>query len=206
VSCLFINYRTGDEEGSAALIEGGLSRRFGNDKIFRASKSIRLGEDFEQVILRAVRRSNALIAVIGARWLTAPDGHGGRALDNEADWTRREIVEALMCDVLVIPVLIGGTPRLAKDDLPAALAELAVRQYERLDHRNVDADIIRLGDKLAQLVDGLDDAAAPADGSVRGATTQLPHVSARQGNFFSGPVTARDVVAGNLYQTREDDR
>ncbi|MFE7268415.1 hypothetical protein ACFU9B_41625 [Streptomyces sp. NPDC057592] len=37
---VFINYRTGDGEKTAALIDQELSRRFGNGRIFRASKSI----------------------------------------------------------------------------------------------------------------------------------------------------------------------
>jgi hypothetical protein len=149
---VFINYRTGDEETAAALIERDLSGRFGPEQIFRDSKSIRPGEDFEQAILMAVRGSDVLLAVIGRRWLTAPDGHGGRALDHESDWTRREICEAFACGVRVIPVLVGGVGRLRADTLPPALQQLARCQYLRLDHRNVDVGLDRLTTTLVDLV------------------------------------------------------
>lgn len=37
---VFINYRTGDGDKTAALIDQELSGRFGQKRIFRASKSI----------------------------------------------------------------------------------------------------------------------------------------------------------------------
>jgi hypothetical protein len=38
VAFAFVSYRTDDEPGSAALIERELSRRFGSDNVFRASR------------------------------------------------------------------------------------------------------------------------------------------------------------------------
>jgi hypothetical protein len=70
---VFINYRTGDAEASAALIERELSRRFGSQKIFRAERSVLVDEDIETTIMGAVRRCRALVAVIGPRWLTVTD-------------------------------------------------------------------------------------------------------------------------------------
>ncbi|MEN3298867.1 MAG: hypothetical protein V7633_925 [Pseudonocardia sp.] len=40
VTLFFINYRTGDEDGTAALLDRELSRLVGSDAIFRAGKSI----------------------------------------------------------------------------------------------------------------------------------------------------------------------
>ena len=150
--CVFINYRTNDEEASATLIDRELSLRFGSEKIFRASKSIGPGERFESALLSAVRRSGVLVAIIGTRWLTATDRQGGRALNSRSDWTRREIVEAFRCHIPVVPVLVGKAQRIEPSDLPTALADLASCQYRRLDHRNVTADLTRLADDLAKLV------------------------------------------------------
>jgi hypothetical protein len=147
---VFVNYRTGDEEATATLIEWELSRRFGAARIFRASK-VPPGSDFEVGILHAVRCSSVLLAVVGPRWLYARDESGRRLLDKKSDWTRREIVEAFSCAVTVVPVLIGSTPRLTRSQLPSPLQPLARCQYLRFDHREADADIKRLGDKLVRL-------------------------------------------------------
>jgi TIR domain len=95
VPAVFVNYRTGDEEASATLIERALSRQFGSKEIFRVSKAIQPGGGFEREIITAVRRSRALLAVIGPRWLTAQDGNGGRALDRRADMDFRLLATTL---------------------------------------------------------------------------------------------------------------
>jgi hypothetical protein len=59
VTIVFINYRTGDQAAAAAYIEQGLSYRFGHGAIFRASRSIPPGDDFEDTIPAAVREADA---------------------------------------------------------------------------------------------------------------------------------------------------
>lgn len=66
---IFVNYRTDDEEATATLVDRELSRVFGNENVFKASKSIGPGSRFPQELLTAVRRSSVLLAVIGPRWL-----------------------------------------------------------------------------------------------------------------------------------------
>jgi hypothetical protein len=155
---VFINYRTGDEETAAALIERELSRRFGSEHIFRASKSIRAGEKFDSALLAAVRRSSVLIAVMGPGWLDAPGRNGGRALEDENDWPRREIVEAFDCGLTVLPVLVGRkTDRLPRASLPEDLAPLADCQSKRLDLHNLESDLRQIGDAVAGVVPRLID-------------------------------------------------
>src|SRR3954470_5241067 len=96
---VFINYRTDDEADIAALIKNDLSHRFGSAKIFRGSESIRPGANFERELLRAVRRSDVLLAVISPKWLDIQSTAGKRKIDDPADWTRREILEAFACDI-----------------------------------------------------------------------------------------------------------
>ncbi|MFF2191904.1 TIR domain-containing protein [Streptomyces sp. NPDC058157] len=155
---IFVNYRTGDEEATATVIERELSARFGDEQVFRAGKSIRPGRAFPQELLTAVRRCSVLLVVIGPRWAEYTDKDGRRALEDPEDWTRREILEALDTGAHVIPVLVGRTTRLDRTALPRELEELADHQYRRLDHRNAEADLRRLGDDLADLVPQLADA------------------------------------------------
>lgn len=148
---IFVNYRTDDEEATATLVDRELSRVFGNGNVFRASKSIAPGSRFPQELLTAVRRSHVLLAVIGPRWLTA-GGSGGRSLlEDESDWTRREIQEAFETGAVVIPLLVGGVKRLAGTDLPAEIKGLADCQYRRLNHRSAEADLTKLTDDLVRL-------------------------------------------------------
>ncbi len=136
---VFINFRSEDEASAATMIERDLSARFGKEKIFRDSKSIRAGDEFPQRLLSAVRDCRVMIAVIGPQWLTARGADGRNALDNESGWTRRELLEARKQGVRVIPVLIDQDTRLDRDKLPPELSWLADVQYRRLNNREADA-------------------------------------------------------------------
>jgi TIR domain-containing protein len=156
MTAVFINYRSRDEETVAALLERALSERFTSEVFFRASKSITPGDDWRHELLRGVRTSSVLLAVIGPRWLTVHKDKT-RRIDQESDWVRR-----------VIPVLIGDTPRLEEDQLPAPLRQLASCQYIRVRSRDMEADFERLARVLTEVVPELreDQIAPPETGSV----------------------------------------
>ncbi|MEU7578532.1 toll/interleukin-1 receptor domain-containing protein [Streptomyces sp. NPDC041068] len=149
---IFVNYRTGDEEFTATLVERELSRVFGDGEVFRASKSISPGSKFPREVVNAVRRCSVLLAVIGPRWLVAQSPNGGRALEDPGDWIRREILEAFESGAIVIPVLVGRSARLVREELPPELEELADCQYRRLNHRNAEYDLTHLIDDLVRIV------------------------------------------------------
>lgn len=148
---IFINYRSSDA-GWAVHLDNVLSARFGSDRVFRASRSIQPGEDFIDRILSAVESSKVLVAVVGPGWLNATDRTGGRALDNERDWVRREIAHALRQRVQVLPLLVDNTPPLGPGDLPDDIAALARCQYVRMNYRAAQADTQRVGDELVKLI------------------------------------------------------
>ncbi|MFD7495618.1 toll/interleukin-1 receptor domain-containing protein [Streptomyces sp. NPDC059832] len=228
---IFVNYRTDDEEATATLVDRELSRVFGNENVFRASKSIGPGSRFPQELLTAVRRSSVLLAVIGPRWLKA-GGTGYRSpLEDESDWTRREIQEALETGAVVIPLLVGGAKRLGSEDLPAEIGDLADCQYRRLNHRNAEADLTGLADDLVRLLPELaaaarsngyrspsatsdDDGGGDPDGS-GDARVRARVIKHRQrggignlngdfsGTFVSEPQGPVHTGSGHLYQARE---
>ncbi|MEV0218882.1 TIR domain-containing protein [Streptomyces sp. NPDC050704] len=209
---VFINYRTGDGEQAAATIERALSTRFGTDRIYRASKSIPPGAAFDENLIHSVRRSGVLLALIGPQWLAHP------ALDREGDWVRKEIQEAFLCEIRVVPVLIGRrTERPAKDQLPKSLTRLADCQSLRYDHQNDEYDLKQLGDALTTLVPELArvDSEAPTEpesralcntvGDVRGTSVQagtvngdISSVKGTHGSVHIGPSsrTVRQSGAG----------
>lgn len=147
---IFINYRTADEPYGAALLDQELSRHFGSEMVFRASRSIPVGADFAHEIMNAVRTADVLLAVIGPNWLTATDAEGRVRVDDPTDYVRREIATALEHGVRVVPVLMNAT-RLAPGTLPADIAGLASCQDVRVDFRNSRLDLAALVERLRAL-------------------------------------------------------
>lgn len=206
MSDVFINYRTGDGDEAAALVERALSERFGKERIFRAAKSIPPGEPFPDTLLNAVRRSAALLAIIGMDWARDP------RLRDENDWVRQEILAAYAHGVRVIPVLKGRkADRLNAADLPPELARLANVQSLRLDTRDNGADLKRIGDELADLVPSLREAdregqpAAPevvrnSVAEARGTVVQGRDITGDIGTVIKGNHGPVHTGKGNIYQ------
>ncbi|NLU73681.1 toll/interleukin-1 receptor domain-containing protein [Streptomyces sp. HNM0575] len=155
---VFVNYRTGDGEEVAATIERELSHRFGDEVVFRDSKSIPPGGYYPDALLDGLHGSSALLVVIGPKWLEWPDKYapGRRALENEDDWVRKEILEGFSSCMPVIPILVGqGTAYLEPSSLPKPLARLAYLQALPYDVRQAEPHLARIGDALTDLVPGL---------------------------------------------------
>jgi hypothetical protein len=191
---VFINYRTGDGNDIAALIDNELSNRFGKSGAFRASRSITPGTAYPDALLKSLRRSALVLAVIGADWINFQSN-----LRDPEDWVRKEILEAFHCGVPVVPVLVGRrTERLRKDKLPDDLARLAELQSVRLDTQNAEADLKRLGDLVAEMVPELYDreqAPVPEPGSVSNSAGDISG-TAVQSRDFTGDV-GNTVIKGS---------
>lgn len=183
---VFVNYRTGNGEKTATVIWQALTQRFGKDRIFRASASIRSGDAFDEALEEAVRRSSVLLAVIGPGWADSP------GLREEHDWVRWEILEAFRCRLHVIPVLDGRrTERLSPAALPPELERLARCQSLRFDSQTSERDLPYIGDELADLVPAL----AAAD-TTRGALPQPE--SGSVANSVSGRIDGHSVQARDI--------
>ncbi|MFC4495176.1 toll/interleukin-1 receptor domain-containing protein [Streptomyces ovatisporus] len=186
---VFINYRTGDGEKTAALLDQELSRRFGKKSVFRASKSIPPSELYPDNLLTALRRSSLLLVVVGPAWTSFRS-----QLHNPKDWVRREIELAFSHQLSVLPILDGRkTDRLSKADLPPELARLADLQSLPFDTHDTEAGVKRIGDVVAELVPWLNDSTdqayekSPAPDTV---TNSIREVSgtAVQSREFTGDV------------------
>ncbi|MFG2881004.1 toll/interleukin-1 receptor domain-containing protein [Streptomyces sp. NPDC048297] len=193
MSDVFINYRSGDGDQAAATIQGALSTRFGTERIYYASKSIPPGTPFDGHLIQGVRRSGVLLALIGPGWI------GHRRLGDADDWVSREIQEAFLCDIRVIPVLLGRTTeRPTREQLPRNLAKLADCQGLRYDHRNNENDLKQIGDALARLVPELAAADHEAHEDTPSGTTQNTagdvHGTSVQAHTVNGDISSvRDV-------------
>ncbi|GAA2904426.1 toll/interleukin-1 receptor domain-containing protein [Streptomyces mexicanus] len=190
---IFINYRTGDGDHLAATLDEALRHRFGDDAVFRDGRSIRAGAEYPHELLTHLRRSQAVLVVIGPQWATTEE------LRREDDWVRREILEARACRIPVVPVLADPSVRwLRRELLPSELAWLAELQAARYTPYHSARDLALIGDALLDLVPALDRAEQPpADEPAAGtsnSTTGGRHGTVVQGRDFGGD------VAGTIYK------
>jgi hypothetical protein len=124
---IFISYRRDDSKVHVGRLYDTLASRLSPQNIFIDLKGIVPGEDFAEVIEKAVTSSAVLLAVIGKRWLYQPDGTR-RALDSEKDFVRLEIETALNKQIRVIPVLVDGAELPDPSELPEKLQRLTTKQ------------------------------------------------------------------------------
>jgi hypothetical protein len=102
LSGVFISYRREDSAGWAGRIYDRLEKLMGPENVFLDVDNIQPGSDFVQVLTESVGACDALVAVIGRRWIT--DENNRRRLDDPRDFVRIEIETALR----VFPVLVDG--------------------------------------------------------------------------------------------------
>ena len=141
---IFISYRREETAYPAGWLYDRLADRFGAGQVFKDVDSIRLGDDFVDVITRAVGSCDVLLALIGDQWLTAADEQGRRRLDDPDDFVRLELEAALTRQVRVIPILIDGARMPHAEDLPDSLAKLVRRQALELSPASFEFDTSRL--------------------------------------------------------------
>lgn len=139
---VFVSYRRADEPFAAGLLGVALAERFGTDRVFLDTLSLRSTRRFEQELLGRVRSSAVLLALIGSRW---DDAVNRARLGKESDWVRREILEAHRYAVRIVPVLVE---RDQLGDLPEPLRLLEKYPVERLARPYVSADVHRIADRV----------------------------------------------------------
>jgi hypothetical protein len=147
---IFISYRREDSAAQAGRLHDHLTQHFGAERVFMDVDAIGFGEDFARKIRESLDVTDALLAVIGKRWLDATDEKGRRRLDDPLDFVRTEIATALERGAVVIPVLVGDARMPREDELPPALAALARLNAIDISDSRFAADVRTLIESLAQ--------------------------------------------------------
>lgn len=124
---VFISYRRSDSADVTGRIHDRLVAHFGEGNVFQDVEDIPLGMDFTENVLDVIGKCDALLAIIGDKWLTAVDEKGGRRLDRPDDYVRNEIESALGRKIPLIPVLVGRAEMPGPDVLPDSLRKLSTR-------------------------------------------------------------------------------
>jgi hypothetical protein len=166
---VFISYRRQDR-GFAGRLFDQLKRTFGADRVFMDVDSIVPGRNFRTAIVGAINRSAVLLVVIGPHWSDITDEDGSRRLDNADDPVRVEIETAIAQKIVVIPVLLDGTPMPDARVLPCTIQELTQSQAIGLRHDSFSSDFERL---LPVLSGHVDPGPLPSAGDRRRGTRPL---------------------------------
>ena len=143
-SRVFISYRWKDASGVAEHLYYALRKRWGARYIRMDHHDISPGTEFNQAALEQIAKSDALLVVIGPRWL--PD-----RLASPADFVRQEIEKALEKKVRVIPVLVDGASLPDADALPPSLRPLLERRAFELSNQRLAYDVGVLASHLEGL-------------------------------------------------------
>lgn len=143
-SGIFVSYRRQDVPMAAGRLADDLKEVFGERQIFRDVETIEPGEDFVEVLGRALDACAVMLAIIGPNWLTLTDGRSRRRIDDPHDWTRLEVSAALARNIRVVPVLVEGSTMPEPDQLPEDLKGLARRQALEVSDKNWKTDVGKL--------------------------------------------------------------
>lgn len=130
---VFLSYRRDDTGGRAGRLFDALATRYGHDAVFQDVNTVEPGTNFVQQVEAAIRSSDAVLVVIGPRWLSSTAPEGGRRVDQPDDFVRRELAVALDAEVRVVPVLVDGATLPLAGDLPDELVPLLERQAVGID-------------------------------------------------------------------------
>jgi hypothetical protein len=127
--------------------------------------AINPGEDFVEVLEKAVGACDVLIAVIGKHWLDITDKAGKRRLDNPNDFVRIEVATALRRNIRIIPVLVDDAQMPNASDLPDDLAKLARRSALEISEKRFRHDTEQLIAGVEKALNPVNTAKPAAEGS-----------------------------------------
>jgi TIR domain len=149
---VFICYRREETAFAARAIHDRVVQ-LERESVFLDVDNIDLGVDWFNVLTERVGACDALVAVIGRNWVSSADKDGLRRIDDPDDFVRIEIEAALQRNVRVIPVLVDGAAMPKASELPESLKGLARRQGTEVSPARFEADVEKLTDALASILD-----------------------------------------------------
>jgi tetratricopeptide (TPR) repeat protein len=103
------------------------------------------GQNFAQAIDQTIANCNAVLVIIGPRWMEILRN---RSNQQQQDYVRREVEEALQRKATVIPVLVGGANMAQLTNLPESLTDLPLHQAAELRDTTFKEDCVRLANAL----------------------------------------------------------
>jgi hypothetical protein len=144
---IFISYRRSDSQAWAGRLADDLRQYYGRENVFLDLDSNRAAQDYTVQLRAALRRSRAVVAVLGPSWLST-SRDGSARIHDPADLVRQELETALGTGIALLVVLVGGAAPPARQQLPQSLAPLATIQVSRMADEDWEYDLGRLVETL----------------------------------------------------------
>jgi hypothetical protein len=148
---VFISYRKTDAWAEAQLLYEQLATRFGSENVFLDVRNLQPGMEWLKEIKSHRASCDALLALIGPRWVSILNDRDQEAVVQPTqDYVRFEIEYALKPDsgICVIPVLMGDDVPFAGQFLPKSLQSLTKIEYARVRQDRFEEDIADLISRL----------------------------------------------------------
>jgi hypothetical protein len=149
---IFISYRRGESLKGAQLLAALLAKPFGARQIFLDVRGIEGGSDWQQILEREIRASDAMVALISEGWTDAKDAQGKRRLDSPSDPVRVEIEQALKRGIPVLPVRLDGASMPNPDLLPGRMLGMMDRQAMLFRSESVRQDVEEIALRLKAVI------------------------------------------------------
>jgi hypothetical protein len=146
---VFICYQKSSTRHVAGRLYSYLSRRFGDQQVFRDSSRLKAGDLWWQEITLWIRQADALVVLMGSDWLPLLEASNTESAPDHG-WVQREIMLAMENGIDVIPVLVDDAEMPSAEALPPGIASIHDIQAHFLLDRTFDIDISALGDELEE--------------------------------------------------------
>jgi hypothetical protein len=148
---IFVSYRRQDSRHFARVLKTRIESRFGNDSVFLDLDAIPIGVDFQTHVEAAIGQCQAMLLVIGDKWL-ATDGTGKNRLFAPHDTVRMEIATALARKVPIVPVLVDDATMPTLDDLPDEIRNVTSLNAATVRDADFEHHMTRLESVLEKLL------------------------------------------------------
>jgi hypothetical protein len=159
-----ISYRRSDSDVFAGRIRDRLATRFGEDSVFIDVDNIPFGKDFRVHIQEALAEADAVLVVIGPKWLGGGKGGHSRIKD-DSDPVRIEVETALNNRLPTVPILVGQTSMPKPEQLPQSLRNFAFINAAPVDTgRDFHRDLARVITTLETMIASRKDVATKQAG------------------------------------------
>jgi hypothetical protein len=145
---VFISYRRDETAAYTGRLYDRLSQHMDKDRVFMDLDKIPGGVDFVVAMKRAIDSAQAMIVVIGPKWLTITLRDSRPRIQDSSDFVHQEIGLGLQRGIRIFPVLVGGATMPTEADLPNGLKKLALHNAIEITDSRWDHDVGRLIEDL----------------------------------------------------------
>ena len=109
---------------------------------------VRPDDDRTGVIPQVVGASDAVVVIIGPRWLDATTPAGERCIDQRDDYVRLEIESALASGKVLVPVLPPQVEMPSPEQLPVPIRDLTKQAPHSVSEQTLTEDAERLATRI----------------------------------------------------------